>query len=125
VVGGNAVTVRVEAQASDPEKPLFLGIGERRDVESYLAGVPYAEISGYEPHPHRVVYRDQPGVSMPQSPTAQRFWRASAIGTGTQALTWDLEPGAWVLVLMNADGSKGVASRQTASLSPRTGARRG
>jgi hypothetical protein len=106
---GNAVTVRVEAQASDPEKPLFLGIGERRDVESYLAGVPYAEISGYELHPHRVVYRDQPGTSTPQSPTAQRFWRASAIGAGTQALTWNLEPGAWVLVLMNADGSKGVA----------------
>ncbi len=36
------------------------------------------------------------------------MWAARAEGVGTQTLTWDVKPGEWTLVLMNADGSQGV-----------------
>jgi hypothetical protein len=37
------VTVRVEAEAGDLEKSVFVGLGPRRDVEEYLAGAAYDE----------------------------------------------------------------------------------
>ena len=41
-------------------------------------------------------------------PGEQRIWVASAEGSGRQTLTWDVEGGNWSIVLMNADGSRGV-----------------
>ena len=38
------------------------------------------------------------------------IWTASASGTGDQQLTWDATSGDWVVVLMNADGSRDVAA---------------
>ncbi|HSC51218.1 MAG TPA: hypothetical protein VLD16_13220, partial [Gaiellaceae bacterium] len=43
-------------------------------------------------------------------PTAQSFWAASASGVGTQTLSWKVRDGDWSVVLMNADGSRGVAA---------------
>jgi hypothetical protein len=38
------------------------------------------------------------------------LWAASASGVGTQTLTWKVRDGDWSVVLMNADGSRGVAA---------------
>ena len=42
-------------------------------------------------------------------PADQDFWTVEATGTGTQQLDWDPDDGSWTLVVMNADGSAGVA----------------
>jgi hypothetical protein len=42
------------------------------------------------------------------APGDQSFWVASAEGSGTQALTWDVRDGNWQVVAMNADGSRNV-----------------
>jgi hypothetical protein len=44
-------------------------------------------------------------------PTAQTFWAASAVGSGTQTLTWKPQSGSWRIVLMNAGGSAGVLAQ--------------
>jgi hypothetical protein len=44
-------------------------------------------------------------------PTAQSFWSASTSGAGKQTLTWSPKSGSWRIVLMNADGSRGVSAR--------------
>ena len=41
-------------------------------------------------------------------PGTQGFWVEASQGTGTQVLEWELERGNWKLVLMNADGSRGI-----------------
>ena len=101
-------TLRIQAATRDASKQTFVGIADWQAVQAYLDGVPYDEISHFELQPLRVEYTSHPGTSAPQPPTGRSLWRASAQGVGAQTLTWDLEPGRWVLVMMNADGSKGI-----------------
>lgn len=101
-------TIKVEGESRDPSKAIFMGIGDDLDVSTYLSGVNHDEITRFTIHPYTVEYRNRPGNAEPSDPTAQTFWTASAHGAGTQALTWELEAGDWVLVLMNEDGSVGV-----------------
>src|SRR5262245_28888878 len=106
---GDLATVRFTAIPAGGT-PIFIGIGRERDVDRYMAGVAHAEISDVDLHPFRVTYRFQAGGGPPSRPGAQRFWAASAEGSGTQRFQWDLESGRWVVVLMNAAGSRGAGS---------------
>jgi hypothetical protein len=64
------------------DEALFVGIGPTESVNRYLA-------AGEGP------------------PTEQTFWATSADGTSAM-VDWDVEPGRWSAVVMNADGSPGV-----------------
>jgi hypothetical protein len=94
--------------------PVFIGIGPRVDVEAYLLDVSYSEIEEIDFEEHRkgriwtTEYDDHIGPNAPAPPGDQTFWRASASGEGTQDLVWEIEPGDWALVVMNADGSRGI-----------------
>jgi len=93
---------------------IFLGIGRRNDVEAYLADVSHAEVRDLEfseYRRHRIWasdFRDVVGTEQPARPADQTIWVASEEGERTQTLRWALEPGDWVLVAMNADGSRGI-----------------
>jgi hypothetical protein len=103
--------VRVTAEAANG---VFVGVARTRDVVAYLRGVAYDTVDdvGYEPF--SVDYARTDGTETPAPPTEQDFWLTSATGAGTQAATWDVEPGAWSVVVMNADGSAGVTAEITA-----------
>ncbi|SUE14286.1 Uncharacterised protein [Rhodococcus gordoniae] len=98
----------VRATATDPTQAVFVGIAPVEDVESYLSGVAHTVVTDLRFEPFDVTYRDVPGGDAPTAPAAQQFWVASAEGTGTRQLEWDLRDGAWTVVVMNADGSAGV-----------------
>jgi hypothetical protein len=102
-------TVRLRVDSASGEE-VFVGIGAERDVERYLAGVPHQELSDVRFGPFEAEYRNEnaAGDAVPGRPAAAGFWVASATGPGAQTLTWDVEPGRWAVVLMNADGSPGV-----------------
>jgi len=104
------------------EGPIFLGIAQRKDVESYLADVSYAKIENLDFGDVRTErawtteYRDVVGPTEPAPPGEQSFWLASVEGDGTQTLEWTLRPRDWVLVAMNADGSRGIELEGTFGL---------
>lgn len=91
-------------------KDIFIGIAPQQDVARYLDGVKHSEIRELELRPFRVEYRDVPGTRIPARPSAQDFWATSATGAGTQELRWDLRPGSWAIVVMNADASAPVSA---------------
>jgi hypothetical protein len=98
-------TVRVSATAAEGT-PLFLGIARTADVERYLRGVAHEQVTDFGAARTTAL----PGGEPRGAPGAETFWAASTAGTGTQTLDWELTEGTWSVVLMNADGSAGVAA---------------
>jgi hypothetical protein len=106
---------------SDSVRPVFLGIGRASDVDAYLGDVSRSVVHGIDRKPR---YDQQPGSAPTGPPGEQRFWVASATGSGRQALEWDPKSGDWVAVLMNANGTVGVEAdvKIGAELDPLLGA---
>ena len=104
--GDRFATARIEASSA---QPVFIGIARASDVERYLAGAEYDQITDFDADPFSVTYRRVEGSTQPAPPTKQDFWRVEASGSGAQTITWPLEEGEWSAVAMNADGSRDVA----------------
>jgi hypothetical protein len=101
--------VRIRGE-SPGEKTLFIGIGPQAAVAKYLGTVAHADVQDIDFDPFRVTYLPVTGGAPEGPPTDEHFWAASASGVGTQTLTWKVRDGDWSVVLMNADGSRGVAA---------------
>ena len=106
--------VRIRGQSANPNRPLFIGIARKDDVDRYLAGVAHSEVvdvsanafgSSYSPS-----YRAQPGGKPAIAPNRATFWAARVAGSGSQALTWSVKQGRWAVVVMRPDGSRGVSA---------------
>lgn len=91
------------------DKPLFVGIAPRATVDAYLAGVEHTDATDLDLDPFKVTYVDHAGTVDPGRPARELFWAAAASGTSSP-LTWELRSGTWAIVVMNADGSRGVAA---------------
>ena len=98
---------------------VFVGIAPADEVAGYLAGVAHTEVRDIQTDPFRVDSLDVPGSARPDPPASQDFWIESASGPGRQSITTSWEPGAFSLVVMNADAGQPV------SVDVRVGARTG
>ena len=101
------VRLAVESRAG---KPVFVGIARTSDISDYLRDTSYTSVTDVDYSPFHASYRDHDHSSdrRPALPADQGFWAASAHGSGKQTVAWDLEDGDWSIVVMNADGSRGV-----------------
>jgi hypothetical protein len=95
---------------------VFVGIGPTADVNRYLAGAPQGVWRPGSDGRRGGVVAEVPGGTIVPPPTAQPFWVAQAAGTGARTLTWTPAPGAWTLVVMNADGSAPVLASVSAGV---------
>lgn len=100
-------TVRLSVRSLDGQ-PVFVGIGPADLVDSYLDGVAHDEATGLGERATAVTLRSIPGGGA-RPPGLETFWHIGATTSNSQTLTWDLERGAWSLVIMDAEGSAGVA----------------
>jgi len=107
VSGDTYGKVRVRVTSRE-DKPAFVGIARTSAVSDYLRGSAHAVVEDVDSSPFDADYRTLDGDRQPEAPGKQRFWEASAQGTGTQDLIWDVRDGEWSVVVMNADGSPGV-----------------
>ena len=96
-------TVRIR---SESERRVFVGIAREADVAEYLDGVAHAVVTEVD----EAEYSERPGGAPEGRPARETFWAASATGAGEQTLEWEPEDGSWNVVVMNADGSRGVAA---------------
>jgi hypothetical protein len=101
--------VRIRGE-SPGAKMLFIGIGPEAAVAKYLGSVAHASVEDIDFDPFRVKYLPIAGGAPQGPPTEQRFWAASASGVGIQTVTWKVREGDWSVVVMNADGSRGIAA---------------
>jgi hypothetical protein len=106
-------TARIDVDAGT--EPVFVGIGDADAVAGYLDGVAHDEVTALDDSPLEVTYRRLDGRAPATAPAEETIWAASTVGAGTQVVTWDLEPGEWTVVVMNADGGAGVAADVSAA----------
>ena len=96
-------TVRIRVQST---RPVFVGIAPERDLQAYLGNVARAQGSRFDSRSAYFLVRQGGAPNSP--PGLERFWSASAVGTGRRTVTWTPQAGNWRIVLMNADGTPDV-----------------
>jgi hypothetical protein len=100
---------QIRATASDPARPVFIGIGRLDQVNAYLSASPYDIVRDFATR--SVDYRAHPGTAAPNPPPTQApIWVAQVSGTGTQTLNWQVANGDWAIVVMNADARPDVTA---------------
>lgn len=92
------------------DEPVFAGIGPEREVKAYLRGVEHTVVKDIDSDPFSARHVEIGGARAPALPSEQDFWAASTKGSGPQTLHWTPDAGDWAVVVMNADGSAGVAA---------------
>ena len=106
--------VRIGGASANPNRPLFIGIARKNDVDRYLAGVAHREVVDVNANPfgttYRPSYRARPGGKPATPPGRAGFWVAQVAGRGSQTLTWRVKQGDWAVVVMRPDGSRGVSA---------------
>jgi hypothetical protein len=100
--------VRIRVTPANPARPVFIGVAPASAVTSYLAGARYATLNGFR-HRHGV-YVLHDGTVAPPRPGSAGIWARQTSGTGTQTLVWPVRNGSWMVVVMNADASPGIAA---------------
>lgn len=101
-------TVRVRITPVDGTDRVFVGIADAVDVRRYLGGVARAtpvELDGANR------YRTIDGGAPSAAPADAIIWAASSTGAGARSFEWEVQAGSWTVVMMNADGSRGVDVR--------------
>jgi hypothetical protein len=110
---GDFVTIRITVSSNNLSKNVFIGIATASDAMAYLSDVEYDELTQFSMSSSQtleVEYTAHSGDTIPSTPTTQTIWMVSRHGVGTQTLEWSPEAGNYWIVLMNEDGSKGIAS---------------
>jgi hypothetical protein len=96
-----SIRVRVRNERSGP---IFVGVAASRDVEAYLRDVPH-DVVVWSRGDRIVRYERHEGARSAPAPAHALPWVGSVSGAGTLTLTWQMQPGRWSLVVMNADGA--------------------
>ena len=99
-------TVRIRASVA--KGGTFIGIAPTVQVDNYLAGVAFDQVTSVSALPFRAHYDFVAGSATPALPITQNFWAASASGAGSQHITWKPVEGSWSIVVMRADAAAGV-----------------
>ena len=100
-------TVRIRVTQAGGTTPAFIGIAPADAAARYLTGVDYATVRGAAGH--HGTYTEHAGSAPAVRPGQAGIWTAYASGPGTQTLTWKVRGGDWMVVAMNADGSRPVS----------------
>ncbi|MGW4489171.1 DUF4389 domain-containing protein [Amycolatopsis sp. NPDC004368] len=98
---------RIRATAVDPARAVFVGIAPAVSAAAYLAGVEHTTVTDFGDR--RSVDVEYPGGALATPPQQAGIWTDQASGPGTQSVAWPVRDGDWTVVVMNSDGSRGVA----------------
>jgi hypothetical protein len=104
---GRLGTIRVTATGTRAQ-PIFVGIARKSQLAPYLGSVSRDAITDFDVDPLSVTYARRAGHTTPSAPGRQTFWTAKASGSGRQTMTWPVAKGDWAVVVMNANGTRGV-----------------
>jgi hypothetical protein len=103
--------VRVSLRSASSKSGIFVGVGPAAQVDRYLASAPIDEVTDFDVDPFTMTRHASGGTARPAPPASKHFWVAQSTGRTDATLRWKLRSGEYRLVVMNADGSRGVDTR--------------
>lgn len=110
---GDLATFRAQGTSASG-KALFIGVAPAAAIDDYLQGVAHDEVADLHMDgwkgPLSADYRSRAGAAPGSLPMTRPFWSAMATGAGEVSLTWPVQEGTWSILVMNADGSRGVTA---------------
>jgi hypothetical protein len=113
VLGKTTVNVSAASQAG---KDVFVGVGPTAEVNRYLAGAPIDKVNDFEVDPFTIDRTPRAGTATPAPPASQKFWVAKSTAGQSVTTSWKVRDGSYRMVVMNADGSRGVATESNFSV---------
>ncbi|MEA2442284.1 MAG: hypothetical protein QOH76_3708 [Thermoleophilaceae bacterium] len=102
--------LRINADSVNSDKNVFVGVGPKAQVDRYLAGASIDKVNDFEVDPWSLDKTRREGSVKPKPPATQSFWVAKSAGS-TAMIDWKVRDGNYRVVVMNADGSRGVATQ--------------
>jgi hypothetical protein len=108
--------VRFAATTTNHDAGVFVGIGPADQVDRYMAGAPYDEVTDFDVDPFKLNRSPHEGTKRPAAPASQDFWVAQASGAEAATLRWKVQDGDYRMVVMNADGSRHVDTKGDVAL---------
>ncbi|HLI42789.1 MAG TPA: hypothetical protein VKV35_14250 [Streptosporangiaceae bacterium] len=112
-LGRIAGKARIQVTPAVPGKPVFAAIAPAGAAQRYLADVGHTTVTAFGDDD----VAEHPGTAAPAPPAAALPWAASAEGSGSVTLTWTVTEGDWTVLVMNPDGSGGLAVRVAVAVS--------
>ncbi|HEX6131615.1 MAG TPA: hypothetical protein VF044_07770 [Actinomycetota bacterium] len=109
--GSLATTVGVDVRSDDG--PVFVGVGDADRVARYLEGAAVAEAVEVDYPWGTLSIDERPGSARPEPPGEQGFWLASS---DRGRLSWTVDTGDWVVVVMRPDAAPGLDVEGTATV---------
>ena len=103
------VGLQVDARAVEPGTEVFVGVADRRDLDQYLQDAAHDEVVELRDGGSPRYLRHEGRTAAVDPPTEQDFWVASAVGEDA-TLEWNVDAGSWAIVVMNADGTRGLTT---------------
>jgi len=104
-------TLRITATPIQGTARAFVGIGRAPDVNRYLAGLATEQVTNLDVDPYALTGALHDGRANAVAPTSQRFWWvAEANSTHTAEIKWKVRDGQYRVVIMNANGQRGLAT---------------
>jgi len=101
--------VELRVTSVQPGRTLFVGVAHDVDVRDFLASTPRTRIDTIE-IPWQVATTQLPGQGFPKADASeQTWWIADAKGQGEVVLDWRLPDTAADVVILDDDGSRGLA----------------
>ena len=100
--------IRIQVTGTGRANGEFAGVAPANAASRYLSGVSYTTVSSYD---GQRIGINHPGSRAPRPPRSMPIWAAQASGIPSATLLWTVRDGDWTVIVMNADGSAGVAVR--------------
>jgi hypothetical protein len=107
--------VKIDADSMNSDRSVFVGVGPKADVDRYLAGAQIDRVTDFEVDPWSLDKTRVEGTAKPKPPATQSFWVAKSSGSSA-SIDWKVRDGNYRVVVMNADGSRGVQTESRIAL---------
>lgn len=114
---GGLLSLKIVSESNNPTKEIFIGVAREQDVQSYIQDMEYQRVvdTDFDLEDYDFTLSDSDfvihqGGAPSAPPLVHSYWVAQGVDSDLQEVIWEPQAGSYYVVIMNADGSEGIAA---------------